>query len=275
MPPPSTGVLSFGLVAIPVRIHTATHSENVSFHLLHEKCGSRVRNQYHCPVCNVVVERDDLIRGFQDAKDQYVQITEEELDSLEAEANNSIDLKEFIPLPSVDPVYFENTHYLAPDKGGERPYKLLADALAKSSRVAIAELVSRGKEQLVLIRPYRNGLVLHTMYHADEVRDFQQVPKGEKVNVSRQELELGIGLIDRLTSEEFNPENYEDEYRIRVLAMLDEKSKGKEIVIDKAPAPKHGQVIDIMEALKRSMERVPAKKKTAAAAVTKKKKKTS
>src|SRR5215207_6896595 len=239
MPPSGTGILSFGLVSIPVRIHTATHSENVSFHLLHEKCGSRVRNQYYCPICNVVVERDDLIRGFQHAKDQYVQITEEELDSLEAEANNNIDLKEFIPLASVDPVYFENTHYLGADKGGEKPYRLLADAMAQSGRVAIAELVSRGKEQLVLIRPYRKGLVLHTMYHADEVRDFMQVPKGEKVNVSKQELELGVGLIDKLTSEEFRPENYEDEYRIRVLAMLDEKSKGKEVTIA-ASAPERG-----------------------------------
>jgi DNA end-binding protein Ku len=113
MPPPGTGVLSFGLVAIPVRIHTATKSENVSFHLLHNKCGSRVRNQYYCPVCNVVVERADIVRGFQHAKDQYVPVTEEELESLEAEANRNIDLKEFIPLASVDPVYFEDTHYLA------------------------------------------------------------------------------------------------------------------------------------------------------------------
>jgi Ku protein len=109
MPPPGTGVLSFGLVAIPVRIHTATHSENVSFNLLHHKCGSRVRNQHYCPVCNIVVERADLVRGFQHAKDQYVTITEEELESLEAEANRNIDLKEFIPLASVDLVYFENT----------------------------------------------------------------------------------------------------------------------------------------------------------------------
>jgi DNA end-binding protein Ku len=271
MPPPGTGVLSFGLVAIPVRIHTATHSENVSFHLLHEKCGSRVRNQHYCPVCNIVVEREDLVRGFQHAKDQYVPITEDELESLEAEANRSIDLKEFIPLASVDPVYFENTHYLGADKGGEKPYRLLADAMAKSGRVAIAELVSRGKEQLVLIRPYRKGLVMHTMYYGNEVRDFKQVPKGENVKISETELDLGVGLIERLTSEEFKPENYKDEYRIRVLGMLDEKSKGKEIVIDKAPEPKHGQVIDIMEALKRSMERVPAKRKPATRAAAKKK----
>ena len=132
-------------MAIPVRIHTATKSENVSFHLLHKKCGSRVRNQHYCPVCNVVVERQDLVRGFQHAKDQYVPITEEELDSLEVEANSNIDLKQFIPLASVDPVYFENTHYLGADKGGEKPYRLLADAMGKSRRVAIAELVSRGK----------------------------------------------------------------------------------------------------------------------------------
>jgi DNA end-binding protein Ku len=223
-------------------------------------------------VCNIVVERGDLVRGFQHAKDQYVPITEDELESLEAEANKSIDLKELIPLDSVDPVYFEDTHYLSADKGGEKPYRLLADAMAKSGRVAIAELVSRGKEQLALIRPYKKGLVLHTMYHADEVRDFQQVPKGEKVNVSKQELELGIGLIDRLTSEEFNPENYKDEYRIRVLAMLDEKSKGKDETIS-APAPQlAGNVVNIMEALKRSMERIQAKKKPATAAATKRKK---
>jgi DNA end-binding protein Ku len=141
-------------------------------------------------VCNVVVDREDLVRGFQHAKDQYVPITEEELESLEAEANRSIDLKEFIPLSSVDPVYFEDTHYLAADKGGEKPYRLLADAMAKSGRVAIAELVSRGKEQLVLIRPYNNGLVLHTTYYGNEVRDFNKIPKGEKVKLSKKELEL-------------------------------------------------------------------------------------
>ena len=121
-----------------------------------------MRNQHYCPICNIVVERADLVRGFQHARDQYVPITEEELESLEAEANKSIDLKEFVPLASVDPVYFENTHYLGADKGGEKPYR---HAMAKSGRVAIAEFVSRGKEQLVLIRPYQEGLVLQTMYH--------------------------------------------------------------------------------------------------------------
>ena len=143
--------------------------------------------------------------------------------------------------------------------------------MAKSGRVAIAELVSRGKEQLVLIRRYKKGLVLHTMYYGDEVRDFGQISKGEKMKVSQQELELGIGLIDRLTSDEFKPENYKDEYRIRVLAMLNEKSKGKETTIA-APVPQRGgKVVDIMEALKRNTERVPAKRKPATTAAKKKK----
>jgi Ku70/Ku80 beta-barrel domain len=134
--------------------------------------------------------------------------------------------------------------------------------MAKSGRVAIVELVSRGKEQLVLIRPYRKGLVLHTMYHADEVREFTQVPKGEKVKVSETEVELGVGLIERLTSEEFHPEDYKDEYRIRVLAMLDEKSKGKEVTI-KVPSPQRdGKVVDIMEALKAQHGKNPSQKET-------------
>ena len=184
----------------------------------------------------MVVEREDLVRGFQHAKDQYVPVTEEELESLEAEANRSIDLKEFIPLASVDPVHFENTHYLGADKCGEKPYRLLADAMAKSGRVAIAELVSRGKEQLVLIRRIRKAWCSTRCNTLTRCGTSIRYLKGEKVNVSKQELELGIDLIDRLTSEEFHPENYKDEYRIRVLAMLYEKNKGKEIVIDTAPA---------------------------------------
>jgi DNA end-binding protein Ku len=180
MPPLRTGLLSFGLVSIPVTLHTATKSEHVSFHLLHAKCGSRIQNQYVCPVCNVVVERDDRMRGYELAKGEYVQFTEAELETLEAESSNNIDLKEFVPLSKIDPVYFDTAHYMGAGQGGEKPYRLLADALAKSKRAAIAQLVSRGKEELVLIRPYKNGLIMHSMYYANEVRDFGQIAKGEK-----------------------------------------------------------------------------------------------
>ena len=141
MPPLRTRLLSFGLVSIPVTLHMATKSEHVSFHFLHAKCGSRVRNRQYCPVCNVVVEHDDLARGYEFAKDQYVRLTEAELQTLETEASKSIDLKEFIALSKIDPVYFESSHYLGPDEGGEKPYRLLADAMAKTKRAALAELV--------------------------------------------------------------------------------------------------------------------------------------
>jgi hypothetical protein len=139
--------------------------------LLHKKCGSRLRNRIFYPVCNQTVERQDLIRGFEYSKGQCAKLTENDLETLEAEANRSIDLKEFVPILKIDPVYFESSYYLGPDEGGEKPYRLLADALAKTQRAAVAELVSRGKEQIVIIRPYRGGLVLHGMYYEKEIRD--------------------------------------------------------------------------------------------------------
>src|SRR5438093_4585477 len=186
----NSGVLSFGLVAIPVKLYRAIKDQSVRLHLLHNKCGSRVRNQFWCPVCNEAVERDGLVRGFEYTKGKYIQLTEEELDALEAEANRSIDLKEFVAVSKVDPVYFESVYYLGPDEGGEKPYRLLAIALGKTQRAAVAELVSRGKEQIVIIRPYRGGLVLHGMYYQNEVRDFAQIPKGDSQRVTQGELNL-------------------------------------------------------------------------------------
>jgi DNA end-binding protein Ku len=261
--PIRSGVLSFGLVAIPVKVHSAVKDETIRFNFLHEKCGSRVRNRYYCPVCNEVVERDDQARGYQTSKDQYVMFTDAELDSLEAAANRSIELKEFVPLNKVDPIYFESSYYLAPDEGGEKPYRLLAIAMAKTGRAAVAELVSRGKEQIVIIRPYQNGLMLHGMYYQNEIRDFSQIPRADSATVGQLELDLGEGLIERLTVDDFDPEEFRDEYRLRVQSMLDEKSKGKEVSIT-VPPVRHGQIIDLMDALKQSMERVPPRKKAAA-----------
>ena len=250
--PVSRGVLSFGLVAFPVEIHTATHSQNISFNLLHATCGSRVRNRNFCPVCNVVVERDQLVRGYELSTGKYVQITDDELDALKAERNSNIELREFIPIANVDPVYFEGAYYLAPDEGGDKAYRLLSEAMEKSGRVALAQMVSYGQERFVLIGPCKGGLVLQIMFFANEVRDFDQIPKAEGLRVSGEEIEFGRGLIEKLSSENFEPENYEDEYRNRVLAMIEEKTKGREItILPRAPA--RGGVIDLMEALKESM----------------------
>src|SRR5207245_313468 len=172
-----------------------------------------------CPVCNEVIERGALVKGYEFQKEQYVRFTDEELKSLEGEASKVIDIAEFVPLPKVDPIYFEKTYYLGPDKGGEKPYRLLTEAMAKANRVAIAKLVMRGKENLVLIRPAQEGLMLHLMYFSDEIRNFGDIDKGA-ATIKESELGLATRLIDELSVEDFNPEQYQDEYRQRVLEVV-------------------------------------------------------
>jgi DNA end-binding protein Ku len=247
-----SGTISFGLVSIPVKLYTAASGSGVSFNLLHAKCGSRIKQQTFCPVCKEVVERGGLVRGYEFQKDQYVRFTDEELKALEGQASKVIDIAEFVPLPSVDPIYFEKTYYLGPDKGGEKPYRLLADAMAKTDRVALATFVMRGKESLVLIRPAQDGLMLHTMYFADEVRDFGEIEKGQSVKLRDGELQLAERLIDELSHGEFKPGQYQDDYRNRVLEVVNSKVEGKEITAQ-APEAQRAQVIDLMDALKQSL----------------------
>jgi DNA end-binding protein Ku len=265
MPPHSlgTGTISFGLVSIPVKMYTAASSANVRFNMLHARCGNRVKQQYLCPVDNVVVERSEMVKGYEYAKDQYVRVTDEELKALEGEASQIIDIAEFVPLPKVDPIYFESTYYLGPDKGGEKAYRLLADAMAKTNRVALAKFVMRGKESLVLIRPSQDGLMLHTMYFADEIRGFGEIDKGQSAKIKAGELDLATRLIDELAADEFAPERYQDEYRMRVLDLINTKVEGKEVT-PVGPQTQRAQVIDLMEALKKSLEkRVPKEKRPA------------
>jgi len=266
MPPHSigSGTISFGLVSIPIKLYSATASGGVSFNLLHAKCGNRIRQQTFCPVCNEVVDRSALVKGYEFAKDQYARVTDEELKSVEGEASKIIDISEFVPLPNVDPIYFEKTYYLGPDKGGDKAYRLLADAMAKTNRVALAKFVMRGKESLVLIRPSQNGLMLHTMYFADEVRDFGEIDKGQSAKIKEGELELALRLVGELSNEEFRAEQYQDEYRVRVLDLINLKVEGKEVTAV-GPQVQRAQVIDLMEALKESLsKRVSPEKKPAA-----------
>ena len=245
--PLARAVLSFGLVAIPVEIHTATKDQTIHFNYLHAKCGSRVRNRRICPVCNVTLEPEDLVRGYEIEKGKYVQVTDEELESLEAETNNSIELREFIPISKVDPVFFEHSYYLAPAVGGEKPYRLLADTMAQVGRAALAEMVSNEKEKLVLIRSAQGGLILQVMFYANEVRDFGAIPKADGQKLTPQEFELATGLMEKLSSPDFDAEIYHDEHHERVTTMLDAKVKGQEITV--APkVPSRGQVVDIYEA---------------------------
>ncbi len=256
MPPHSigSGTLSFGLVSIPVKMFTAASSASVSFNQLHEKCGNRIKQQLLCPVCNEVVERASLVKGYEFSKEQYVRFTAEELKALEGESSQMIDIAEFVPLDQVDPIYFENGYYLGPDKGGDKAYRLLSDAMKQSGRVALAQYVTRGKESLVLIRPTGDGLMLHTMYYADEVRDFSEIDKGQDATIKAGELDLAKRLIDELSSDTFSPDRYHDAYRQRVLAMVEQKVEGKQITVA-GPQVQRTQVIDLMDALKQSLEK--------------------
>ncbi|HVR16345.1 MAG TPA: Ku protein [Candidatus Limnocylindrales bacterium] len=265
MPPRSigSGAISFGLVSIPVKLYLAASSEAPSFNLLHARCGNRIRQQRFCPACNTVVEREDLIRGYEVSKDQYIQVTDEELKALEGEASEEIEIAEFVPLAKVDPIYFERSYYLGPDRGGEKAYRLLADTMAQVGKVALAKFVLRGKENLVIVRSARNGLVLHTMYFADEVRSFDEIAKGESAKISEAESQLAVRLIEELSTGDFEPDKYEDEYSQRVLDLVDKKAEGQKITLAK-PQARRGQVIDLMAALKESLgKKAPKQKKPA------------
>ena len=244
--------ISFGLVSIPIKMFTAASAGGVSFNQLHQKCGGRIKQQQICPTCNEVVERSTLVKGYEFSKDQYVQFSEDELKALEGETSRMIDIAEFVPLDQVDPIYFEKTYYLGPDKGGEKAYRLLTDTMKGSSRVALAKFTMRGKENLVLIRAANNGLMLHTMYFADEIRDFSEVDKGENAKLKPGEMELAQRLVNELATDQFKPEQYADEYRTRVLEAVEQKVEGKQVT-SLAPQAQRAQVIDLMDALKQSL----------------------
>lgn len=259
----ASGTISFGLVSIPVKLYTATSSKAVHFSMLHAKDKSRVKQQYTCQTCGEVVERSDTVRGYEYARDQYVVLTEEELKGLERKSDRSIEIEEFVPIAAVDPIYFEKSNLLGPDKGGAKAYRLLREAMREAGMVAVGRFSTRGRQQLVLLRPYDSGLVLHGLYYADEVRSFADVDLGDEVALKPGELDLAQQLIAQLTSKSFKPEKYEDEYRQAVLEAVDRKVSGAEVVV--APREEQReQIIDLVAALKKSL----AEKRAAAGETT-------
>jgi DNA end-binding protein Ku len=249
-----TGSISFGLVAIPVKLYPATQSTGgVSFNLLHKDCGSRLKQQYLCARENVIVPREMMVKGYEFAKDQYVVFTPDELKSLEERSSPTIDITEFVPLERVDPVYFEKPYYLAPEKGGEKAYNLLTEVMRESKRSALARYAARGKQYLVMIRPTEDGLVMQELRYPDEVRSWKEVPMPDRTEVREPELRLAQQLVDQISSETFEPTKYEDEVKKRVLADIERKVQGQEIEAA-APEAAPAQVIDLMAALKASLE---------------------
>ena len=260
--PIASAAIAFGLVSIPVGLYTATSSKAVSFHLLHARCGTRIQHRNWCPTCKRLVEREDLVRGYPLGPNKLVRFTEAEIEALERTGERVIDISTFVPIASVDPIYYQNTYYLGPEARGERPYRLLAEALRQTERVAIGTVVLRGKEHLVLIRPVPQGLVLHQLYYADEVRDFGEIVKSDRARVEATELNLAKRLVAGLTTEAFDPTAYRDTYRERVHALAKRKAAGREItVVPEAEAP--SPTLDLMEALRRSLEKKSAGKAAA------------
>jgi DNA end-binding protein Ku len=247
--------ISFGLVAIPVKLYSATvSSERISFNLLRQKDGSRVKQQYVAVNDGKPVERSEMVKGYEFAKDQYVMFSPEELKALEDTTTHAIDIGQFVPLDSVDPLYFDGTYYLAPDKGGAKPYTLLATALRKAQQCAVGRWISRGKEHIVIIRALEDGLVMHQLHFKAEVRDLKDLGI-EAAPVSEPELKLARQLIDQLGAKRFDPNEYADEHRTRVEAAIQRKVDGKEVSLAEGPvSATGGNVIDLMEALRASID---------------------
>jgi len=256
MPPRSvsTASLTFGLVSIPVRLFPATSSKTIRFNLLHAKDNSRIQEKIFCPVEEQIIDRSELVRGYEVEKGRYVTFTDEELKKLEAQADHAIEITEFIPVTEVDPVYFENSYLLGCEPTSAKAYHLLKEAMAKANRVGVAKFTMRGKERLVLIRPFDKGLMLHTMYYEDEVRSFKEIDHGADAPVKESELNLAQRLLADLTEKKFNPEKYKDTYRERVIEAAEQKMAGHEIT-ESAPEVRKGQVIDLMSALKESLKK--------------------
>jgi DNA end-binding protein Ku len=249
----STLTVSFGLVSIPVKLYSATETSHaISFNLLHKDCGSRLKQQYFCLKEDVAVPREDMVKGYEFSKEQYVVFTPQELKTMEEAGTHSAEVAEFVPIESIDPTYFDKAYYLAPDKGGAKPYALFARALRDSKRCAIGRWAARGKQYIVMIRPVAEGLVMQQLLYAGEVRSIKEI-EIPKTDVKDAELKLAQQLIEQQASDRFDPAPYVDDVRTRIEAAVQQKVEGQEITMTEAPEG-GAQVIDLMEALRASLK---------------------
>jgi DNA end-binding protein Ku len=249
-----SGTISFGLVNIPVKVFSASDSGGkISFNQLHAEKKIRLKQQMYDPETGEVVPREKIVKGYEYAKDQYIVVKDEELEALEMATSRTMEISEFVPLETVDPLYFESGAYLGPDKGAERAYRLLAAALADAKYAAVARYVARGKQQLVILRPLNGALVMQQLRYADEVKPLSEIPISEAA-VTEAELALARQFISALAKPKFEIGQYHDEYRDKLRELLDKKVKGEAVDLTPMPAPS-GKVVDLMEALKASLAR--------------------
>jgi DNA end-binding protein Ku len=250
----SSATVSFGLVSIPIKVYSAHETANdIHFNMVHAECGTRLKQQYICPTHDRVVDRSETARGYQFAKNQFVLLSDEEYKALQEVADNTIALTEFVPVDKLDPIYFERSYYLGPDKGGERAYKLLNEAMRETGLIGVATYAARGKQYLVAVRPFgKDGLVMHQLHYADEIKDFSEVPIKDAKPAAPGEVKLAVQLIEQIAADKFEPEKYEDQVKARMLELIEAKVEGQEITAQPEAAPQ-AQVIDLMEALKKSL----------------------
>lgn len=246
-----SATIAFGLVSIPIKIYsTSEPSHEIHFHLIHEGCGERLKQQYVCPR-HGEVSRSEMAKGFELTKGNFVEMSKDELKAIEAVSSDEISIREFVPAVAVDPIYVERTYYLGPDKGGDRAYRLLRDALEDAELVGIASFSARGKEYVVMVRPFEDGLAMHQLRYPDEVKPWSEVPVGKLHKAAPAELALARQIIDQLHHETFDPTQYTDEVKDRVRKLIAKKAKGGEIVAP--PEVEKPVVTDLMEALKASL----------------------
>ncbi|ARI75815.1 non-homologous end joining protein Ku [Halobacillus mangrovi] len=275
------GSISFGLVNIPIKLHAATENKDIKLRQLHEECKSPIQYKKRCPVCEREVENEEIVKAYEYAKNKFVVLDEEDLETLKKEQEDkAVEILDFVKLEEIDPIYFERSYYMSPTEGGSKAYGLLRQALKDTNKIGVAKIIIRSKEQLAIIRVYENTLLMETIHFPDEVRQVQNVANvPEETELSKKELSTAVTLIDQLT-EEFDPEKYKDEYRSALLDLIEAKKNNEEITTAKEK-PKPDNVTDLMEALEKSLEKTKGTKKkttkpkTPAKSKTKTKKKTS
>lgn len=258
-----TATISFGLVSVPVKLYSSSDSSSaISFNWIHKDCGSRLKQQYICAREGVVVERDEMVKGYEFAKEQYVLFTADELKALDAKSDESIAIEEFVPADQVDRSYLDKVYYLGPDRGGDRAYRLLSTAMRQTGLSALGRYAARGKQYLVMLSPMGDGLMMEQLRYAHEIRPFADVPLGSG-EVKEAEVKLAVQFIEQVASDAFEPEKYRDEVRDRVLELIDRKVAGEDITAVPEEAPQT-QIIDLMAALRASIAKAEGDTKPAA-----------
>jgi DNA end-binding protein Ku len=253
------GFLTFGLISIPIRLSTAARSERISFNQLHSVCPTRIKMPTFCPTCDRMIDRSEIEKGYEYEKGQYLLFTPQELEEIEPDSARSMEILEFVKLAEIDPLYFDSSYYVAPDEGGAKPYNLLLDAMNTSGYAGIAKLTMHGRENIVIIRPRKNGLTLHTMFYSNEIRSADEFSGGDKSDVKEAERKLATQLIQTLAAK-FEPEKYHDVYQQEIEKLIEAKAHGQKLAV--VPHKVLVPAVDLMAALKKSIEQKPATGKT-------------